>query len=110
MTVFHLLSVCMYCFFFFFFSSRRRHTRYWRDWSSDVCSSDLVMDVLEVRAAPRIDRLRVVANRHHVAMIAGEQIDEVSLDFVRVLIFIYEDELKLSAIKFRYPLVLLKHR
>src|SRR3712207_8834681 len=27
---------------FFFFSSRRRHTRYWRDWSSDVCSSDLV--------------------------------------------------------------------
>src|SRR3712207_77581 len=27
---------------YFFFSSRRRHTRYWRDWSSDVCSSDLV--------------------------------------------------------------------
>src|SRR6185295_3576816 len=27
--------------FLFFFSSRRRHTRYWRDWSSDVCSSDL---------------------------------------------------------------------
>src|SRR6476620_1965917 len=26
---------------FFFFSSRRRHTRYWRDRSSDVCSSDL---------------------------------------------------------------------
>src|SRR3712207_6923546 len=31
----------MSCSFFFFFSSRRRHTRYWRDWSSDVCSSDL---------------------------------------------------------------------
>src|SRR3712207_7367632 len=28
-------------YYFFFFSSRRRHTRYWRDWSSDVCSSDL---------------------------------------------------------------------
>src|SRR5207249_11202364 len=28
-------------FFFFFFSSRRRHTRSKRDWSSDVCSSDL---------------------------------------------------------------------
>src|SRR3712207_8749633 len=26
----------------FCFSSRRRHTRYWRDWSSDVCSSDLI--------------------------------------------------------------------
>src|SRR5207249_8685248 len=28
---------------FFFFSSRRRHTRSKRDWSSDVCSSDLVL-------------------------------------------------------------------
>src|SRR3989442_9535470 len=27
---------------FFFFSSRRRHTRCGRDWSSDVCSSDLI--------------------------------------------------------------------
>src|SRR6266542_3891738 len=26
---------------YFFFSSRRRHTRCYRDWSSDVCSSDL---------------------------------------------------------------------
>src|SRR5258707_12854345 len=32
----------------FFFSSRRRHTRYWRDWSSDVCSSDL-RDVVELK-------------------------------------------------------------
>src|SRR5690625_7219204 len=30
-----------YLSFFFFFSSRRRHTRWPRDWSSDVCSSDL---------------------------------------------------------------------
>src|SRR3712207_8692436 len=29
------------CILSLFFSSRRRHTRYWRDWSSDVCSSDL---------------------------------------------------------------------
>src|SRR5439155_17738289 len=28
---------------FFFFSSRRRHTRWPRDWSSDVCSSDLFL-------------------------------------------------------------------
>src|SRR5215475_6027322 len=33
----------MYFFFFFFFSSRRRHTRFSRDWSSDVCSSDLAI-------------------------------------------------------------------
>src|SRR5699024_12073327 len=30
-----------YLFLYFFFSSRRRHTRSKRDWSSDVCSSDL---------------------------------------------------------------------
>src|SRR5207253_4542861 len=32
--------------FLFFFSSRRRHTRWPRDWSSDVCSSDLTNDGL----------------------------------------------------------------
>src|SRR3712207_6990482 len=40
----------------FFFSSRRRHTRYWRDWSSDVCSSDLSArpQVSSLRPLPRI--------------------------------------------------------
>src|SRR2546430_6962095 len=41
-------SVCimlMCCFIVFFFSSRRRHTRFDCDWSSDVCSSDLVVKV-----------------------------------------------------------------
>src|SRR2546429_5960509 len=33
-------------FSYFFFSSRRRHTRCSRDWSSDVCSSDLPLPVL----------------------------------------------------------------
>src|SRR2546429_7306952 len=31
---------------FFFFSSRRRHTRCSRDWSSDVCSSDLIRKII----------------------------------------------------------------
>src|SRR2546422_5085876 len=35
------MTVNIIVFFFFFFSSRRRHTRCSRDWSSDVCSSDL---------------------------------------------------------------------
>src|SRR5438128_10449474 len=35
------MIVCWFLVFFFFFSSRRRHTRCYRDWSSDVCSSDL---------------------------------------------------------------------
>src|SRR3712207_8139179 len=41
---------------FFFFSSRRRHTRYWRDWSSDVCSSDL--DAQQERERHRADAYR----------------------------------------------------
>src|SRR5437868_10196262 len=37
-----LMLIFDFFFFFFFFSSRRRHTISKRDWSSDVCSSDLV--------------------------------------------------------------------
>src|SRR5262249_58598065 len=40
--VFVLVFVSCVISFFFFFSSRRRHTRLVSDWSSDVCSSDLV--------------------------------------------------------------------
>src|SRR3712207_2694338 len=42
----------------FFFSSRRRHTRYWRDWSSDVCSSDLDIKerILEFLAVVKLRR------------------------------------------------------
>src|SRR3712207_7234095 len=47
--------------FFFFFSSRRRHTRYWRDWSSDVCSSDL-----EIRIG-----LLIAQNREEFATTIG---------------------------------------
>src|SRR5690349_22343866 len=40
--MYRFLFCFIFCFlFFFFFSSRRRHTRSLRDWSSDVCSSDL---------------------------------------------------------------------
>src|SRR5258707_4344815 len=35
------LGIAFWEIFNFRISSRRRHTRYWRDWSSDVCSSDL---------------------------------------------------------------------
>src|SRR2546428_5884344 len=39
------LSILLMSFsIFFFFSSRRRHTRSDRDWSSDVCSSDLTSE------------------------------------------------------------------
>src|SRR5690606_40839779 len=37
----HYTIICLLIITIFFFSSRRRHTRFSRDWSSDVCSSDL---------------------------------------------------------------------
>src|SRR6266508_2313094 len=37
---------------FFFFSSRRRHTRWPRDWSSDVCSSDLLARIETIVEKP----------------------------------------------------------
>src|SRR5206468_9619578 len=48
---------------YFFFSSRRRHTRSDRDWSSDVCSSDLqgakALHILFQRPAHGVDRRRL---------------------------------------------------
>src|SRR5207249_5103439 len=52
------LLQCVVLFVYFFFSSRRRHTRSKRDWSSDVCSSDLgfcwndINDQLGARVCP----------------------------------------------------------
>src|SRR5690348_17715680 len=50
-----MCSVIIFCqlhaffVFFFFFSSRRRHTRWTGDWSSDVCSSDLRVQIIEAQ-------------------------------------------------------------
>src|SRR5690606_26008895 len=50
----------------FFFSSRRRHTRFSRDWSSDVCSSDLMQALLVLALCLLGVRLlkRWLANRY----------------------------------------------
>src|SRR5690349_21975639 len=45
-------------FFFFFFSSRRRHTRSLRDWSSDVCSSDLGIPLTDDDRLPWLRSIR----------------------------------------------------
>src|SRR5439155_7171877 len=56
--------------FVFFFSSRRRHTRWPRDWSSDVCSSDLVAPVGEAPADALVgDR---IAGLESVERLVGE--------------------------------------
>src|SRR3712207_8198471 len=49
----------------FFFSSRRRHTRYWRDWSSDVCSSDLLHVTWEPVAEGAVAHVVVVLGEDH---------------------------------------------
>src|SRR5689334_2675174 len=46
--IFSMLFFLFDLYFFFFFSSRRRHTRWNCDWSSDVCSSDLLVAALAV--------------------------------------------------------------
>src|SRR5437660_7462845 len=52
-----------------FFSRRRRHTRWPRDWSSDVCSSDLpfLENVLRGRNVPRERMLEVASHYEHFA-------------------------------------------
>src|SRR5690606_33049572 len=46
----------------FFFSSRRRHTRFSRDWSSDVCSSDLLaLGTALQQVSPVVIRSRAAA-------------------------------------------------
>ena len=50
-----------------------------------------VHDVAEVGAAKRIDRLRIVAHRHHVAMGRGEQPHQLGLDQVGVLVLVDHD-------------------
>src|SRR2546421_9071841 len=46
-------ACCCLFFVFFFFSSRRRHTRSDRDWSSDVCSSDLLIVAVAINELER---------------------------------------------------------
>src|SRR5256886_6165000 len=60
---------------FFFFSSRRRHTRFDCDWSSDVCSSDLVEE-LDGRGLAAVPGL---VDCHTHACFAGDRVEEFAL-------------------------------
>src|SRR5207247_3226958 len=55
----------------FFFSSRRRHTRSTRDWSSDVCSSDLAVISFAGIVHSRSDK------------VAGNQMDEAISQYIK---------------------------
>src|SRR3712207_7019718 len=78
----------------FFFSSRRRHTRYWRDWISDVCSSDLRMTNMrrtDPKDARTIAELHVAARREAYARMFAEKtfaapsIEEYTTQWLRIL-------------------------
>src|SRR5690606_40277319 len=62
---------------FFFFSSRRRHTRFSRDWSSDVCSSDLASSRLKDRITEERAKGATVILTSHVMSELEELADEV---------------------------------
>src|SRR3712207_7141810 len=71
-----ILSVYLSYSFFFFFSSRRRHTRYWRDWSSDVCSSDLTGVLFAARGVgallgPIVGRQVIARNERYLWSVLG---------------------------------------
>src|SRR5690606_40565400 len=71
---------------FFFFSSRRRHTRFSRDWSSDVCSSDLHEHGQhpQVAVAVASHRVRVQESRGDAKILRGGHRPAVDRDLVRV--------------------------
>src|SRR5205085_3636742 len=53
-------------FFFFFFSSRRRHTRFDCDWSSDVCSSDLLLALISAPGMCGADFAMKVTDKNYL--------------------------------------------
>src|SRR3712207_3719492 len=76
------------CLMFFFFSSRRRHTRYWRDWSSDVCSSDLAIVFIEViRGVPLISILFMASIMLPLFMPGGMTVDKLLRAQIAIIIF-----------------------
>src|SRR5256885_3958510 len=69
----------------FFFSSRRRHTRLQGDWSSDVCSSDL-LDALRIDADVR-GRPKHYWSIYEKMVVRGKEFDDVQdLVGVRVIV------------------------
>src|SRR5256885_6292940 len=64
---------------FFFFSSRRRHTRLQGDWSSDVCSSDLI-EVRRISPAPSDSGLAAVEWAARLESLGAGEILLTSMD------------------------------
>src|SRR5947209_12586771 len=89
----------------FFFSSRRRHTRYWRDWSSDVCSSDLAERVGETRETGGNARSRIDSRVAVTVVVIGGTLVGVGQNLVR-LFCLLEQLLRLGVIRIAIRMML----
>src|SRR5215208_7515186 len=84
---------------FFFFSSRRRHTRWPRDWSSDVCSSDLLPiggvkeKVLAARRARVTTILLPQQNRRDLDEVPKEPFKDIRFIFVENMRQVFREAL-----------------
>src|SRR5690606_24329314 len=86
--------------YFFFFSSRRRHTSFSRDWSSDVCSSDLPRTwyrplncpVFSIAITSRISSTTqtIDPSRFGFAHISQSSTSEILLQFLQNLILFFK--------------------
>src|SRR5690606_40240501 len=78
----------------FFFSSRRRHTRFSRDWSSDVCSSDLEKKMMKDSITIKTSLVFPPDTNHHGTLFGGKLMGYI------------DDVASIAAIKFaRNPVV-----
>src|SRR2546428_5973681 len=84
---------------FFFFSSRRRHTRSDRDWSSDVCSSDLSI-VLPAAALGAFSMARIarMARSGMLEVLAQDYVRTARAAGIRAFVVTYKYALKNAAI------------
>src|SRR5690348_17798393 len=80
-----LLYIFSCCWRFFFFSSRRRHTRWTGDWSSDVCSSDLVRRRIRTRQLLLVGACEFVAEQAAEAFVRvlGQPLEVLAVAFPR---------------------------
>src|SRR2546422_9330149 len=87
------IDYCNRLVFFFFFSSRRRHTRCSRDWSSDVCSSDLGMK-------KRVGIARAIAGKPKYLLYdePTSGLDPVNADVIDGLVERLQDELGVTSV------------
>src|SRR5690625_1928767 len=75
--------------YFFFFSSRRRHTRWPRDWSSDVCSSDLIVNVVVITLITLIGNLIMLVPKIEGGSILSEIATSLPSMFIVQILFLF---------------------